>query len=84
MNLLAILFGAYTLNGSSELNPHDDFSNAPPGTIRHSGDYIYYVAFGRGSIQLLLITLLSTTVLMWIGALVCNSRGPSSGPALNG
>ena len=64
-NVLAGAFAAYTLKGSSNLNPFDDLSGCSPAA-RRWGDYIYYVSFGRGAISVLLVCLVLTTMLMLI------------------
>lgn len=64
-NLLAGAFAAYTLMGSSNLNPFKDLAGCSPAA-RQWGDYIYYVSFGRGAISLLLVCLVLTTTLMLI------------------
>jgi hypothetical protein len=66
VNIFVSAFGAYTVMGGHALNPWEDFANAPRGTIGNWGTYIYYVAFSRGAISLLLICLATTTLLMMV------------------
>lgn len=63
-NIPIVAFGYYNLDGSRGLSPQQDFAAAPPGAIRHHGDYIYFVAFAPSAIRMLLFALVVTTVLM--------------------